>query len=488
MQQHPILIGKQGHDYLNFEVSEHAALYARTGTGKTSSVVIPNCFAWRGSLVVLDVKGEAFRATAGYRSRVLGQDVYLFDPAAENERTHRWNPLAPVERTSVGRFDQISRQAFMLFPDSTTGGTSNADAFWTPSARGAFTAVATLLAETPEQDFSMANVLRCFARRDSQEMLANLVQKRRASGRPGYSQIAVDGVSDYANGSADQVGGIRKMTSTRLQSWFNPRIAAATAGSDFDLRQFRRKPMTIYVTVQPGNIPRMRPLLALFFDALINLNTDATPQEDPTIKHQGLIILDEFARLGRMESLAEAAQYVRGYSMRLLYVIQNKAQLRAKYGADSAEDIFDNTGAEIVFGTNDLKLTKELSERMGDDTVNVTTKNRPRFLPWFNLSKQSEAEHPHRRPLMLAQEVARMGPSEQIVLRGGMLPLKTQRACWFSDRNFTTLVRQAPEIPRLDVKIALDDGQTTIIPGARTLPTITSKEVEPEMSDEEEVE
>jgi type IV secretion system protein VirD4 len=484
MQQHPILIGKQGRDYLNFEGTEHAALYARTGTGKTSSVVIPNCFSWRGSLVVLDVKGEAFRATAGYRSRVLKQDVYLFDPAAEDERTHRWNPLAPVQRDALGRFDQISRQAFMLFPDSTAGGSSNADAFWTPSARGAFMAVATLLAETPDQDFSMANVLRCFARGDSQDMLAGLIRQRRKSGGPGYSQIAVDGLSDYINGSPDQVGGIRKMTSTRLQSWFNPRIAAPTAASDFDLRQFRRKPMTIYVTVQPGNIPRMRPLLALFFDALINLNTDATAEEDPTIKHQGLIILDEFARLGRMESLAEAAQYVRGYGMRLLYVIQNKAQLRAKYGADSAEDIFDNTGAEIVFGTNDLKLTKELSERMGDDTVNVTTKNRPRFWSWLNPSKQSEAEHPHRRPLMLAQEVARMDPSEQIVLRGGMLPLKTQRACWFTDRNFTTLVRRAPEIPRLDVTVATDDDNTAVLAGSKvSLPTITRADVESEPAD-----
>ena len=169
--------------------------------------------------------------------------------------------------------------------------------------------------------------------------------------------------------------------------------------------------------------------------------------------------------------LAEAAQYVRGYGMRLLYVIQNKAQLRAKYGADSAEDIFDNTGAEIVFGTNDLKLTKELSERMGDDTINVTTKNRPRFLSWLNPSKQSEAEHPHRRPLMLAQEVARMDPSEQIVLRGGMLPLKTQRACWFNDPNFTAFVRHAPEIPRLDVAVAADDGKTRVLcegSGAKT--------------------
>ena len=484
MQHYPILIGKQGREYLNFDGSEHVALYARTGTGKTSSTVIPNSFSWRGSLVVLDVKGEAFRATAGYRSMVLGQDVYLFDPAAEDERTHRWNPLQPVERNSLSRFDQISRQAFMLFPESTTGGSSNADAFWTPSARGAFTAVATLLAETPDQDFSMANVLRCFARGDSQEMLSSLIQRRRQSGGPGYSQIAIDGLSDYINGSLDQVGGIRKMTSTRLASWFNPRIAASTAASDFDLRDFRRKPTTIYVTVQPGNIARMRPLLALFFDALINLNTDATPEQDPTIQHQGLIILDEFARLGRMESLAEAAQYVRGYGIRLLYVIQNKAQLRAKYGADAAEDIFDNTGAEIVFGTNDLKLTKELSERMGDDTINVITKNRPRFWAWVNWSKQSEAEHPHRRPLMLAQEVARMDPSEQIVLRGGMLPLKTQRACWFDDRNFTTLVCRPPQIPRLDVKVATDDGRTAVIVGTKPLPTITEVDAEPELEAE----
>jgi type IV secretion system protein VirD4 len=240
MQEHPILIGKTGRNYHHFHGSEHGALYAKTGSGKSSSFVIPNCFSWRGSLVVLDVKGEAFRATAGYRSRVLGQDVYVFDPAAEDERSHRWNPLQPVQRDSVNRFDQISRQAFMLFPEAASGSTSNADAFWTPSARGAFTAVATLLCETPGRRFDMAEVLRCFARGDSQQVLANMIKQRRVSGDPGYSQIAVDGASDYLNGSPDQVGGIRKMTSTRLQSWFNPRIAAATAASDFDLRDIRR--------------------------------------------------------------------------------------------------------------------------------------------------------------------------------------------------------------------------------------------------------
>jgi len=480
MQEHPILIGKQDDEYLQFGGSEHVALYARTGSGKTSSVVIPACFSWRGSLVVLDVKGEAFKATAGYRAEVLGQDVYLFDPATEGGRTHRWNPLQPVQRESVDRFDAISRQAFLLFPDASvgSGSMSSSDAFWTPAARGALTAVATLLAETRGQAFTMAEVLRHFSRGDSLDMLARMIENRRTSNAGNYSRVAVDGLSDYVNGSHDQVHSIRKMTSTRLQSWFNPRIAASTAASDFDLREVRRRPMTIYVTVQPGNIARMRPILALFFDALVNLNTDALAEDDPSIQHQVLVVLDEFIRLGRMDSLIEASQYVRGYGMRMLYVVQSKAQLRAKYGADAAEDLFDNTGCEIVFGTNDLRLTKELSERLGDDTIDVITRNRPRFWSWLKWDKQSEAEHPHRRPLLLPQEIARLDPSEQILLRSGVLPMKTQRATWFNDPNFTRYVRRPPEIPRLNVSIELDDGSTRIGRPSQRLKTLTAADVD----------
>jgi type IV secretion system protein VirD4 len=466
MQQHSILIGRDGKDHLYFDGTEHVALYAKTGSGKTSSAVIPNCLTWPGSLVVLDIKGEAFAASAGYRSRVLKQDIFVFNPAAQDQRTHCWNSLGTVDRTSMDRFDQISRQSFMLFPENTGAASSNADTFWTPAGRQAFVAVASLIAETPDQPMTIANILRVFLRGDDGvRWLSRQIDERRQAGKP-YSQTVVDSVADYVTGDPRQTDGIRKTVTTRLQVWQNPRVAAATSASDFDLRDIRRRPMTIYVTVEPGNLPRMRPLLALFFDALVNLNSDTLPEKDPTIKHQALVILDEFARLGRMESLAEAAQYLRGYGLRLFYIIQNKAQLRAKYGPDAAEDVFDNTGAEIVFGTNDLRLTKELSERMGDDTVNVTTLNRPRWMAWLKLDRQSEAEHPHRRPLMLAQEVARMSPSEQIILRAGMPPMKTERATWFTDPGFQRLVQPAPEIPLLPVSLEMDDGQTSVKPGA----------------------
>jgi type IV secretory pathway TraG/TraD family ATPase VirD4 len=77
-----------------------------------------------------------------------------------------------------------------------------------------------------------------------------------------------------------------------------------------------------------------------------------------------------------------------------------------------------------------------------------------------------------------------MAPEDQIVLRAGMLPMKTQRARWFDDPHFTSLVRRPPEIPRLDVTVATDDGRTTVMAGTKTpLRPITAADVEPEMED-----
>ena len=165
-------------------------------------------------------------------------------------------------------------------------------------------------------------------------------------------------------------------------------------------------------------------------------------------------MLDEFARLGRMDTLAHAAQFVRAYGIRLAFVVQNKAQLRAIYGRDGASDLFDNLGAEIVFGTSDPDLTKELEERLGDSTVTITTRNRPRFMAWLNWSKQGESDHPHRRPLMLDQEVRMLDPDEQLIIRPGMLPAKTQRICWYRDKQFLALHRPPPEIPELRIDVA----------------------------------
>ena len=144
--------------------------------------------------------------------------------------------------------------------------------------------------------------------------------------------------------------------------WLNPLVDAATSGSDFDLRTIRNGRLSLYLAASPENMDRVAPLYALLFQQLVDLNSRALPAPGgrPT-----LVLLDEFARLGRAPVLAHAFAWVAGYGLRLLPVIQSPSQLRALYGPDLTEDILTNCGLEIVFAPKELKVAQELSERLG---------------------------------------------------------------------------------------------------------------------------
>ena len=62
-----------------------------------------------------------------------------------------------------------------------------------------------------------------------------------------------------------------------------------------------------------------------------------------------LVLLDEFARLGRANVIANGFSFVAGYGFRLLPVIQSRSQLRAVYGNDVADEIVANCGVEVAF-------------------------------------------------------------------------------------------------------------------------------------------
>jgi type IV secretion system protein VirD4 len=465
MKCHNIFLGRsiESGDYEGFPGEENVAAYARSGSGKTADLAIPNAFLWGGSLVCLDVKGTIFRATAGYRSEVLNQQIVVLNPAARDFRTHRWNPLAAIDRESIDRFDQIRRLSYSLWPDASaySSASSNSDRFWEPSGRSAFEGVLELLAETPDKAMTTTEILRMFTSADANEQLAKMIEERRAK-KDFYSQIAVDQVVDYIRGHHEQVEGFRKTVTTKLAPWFAPRLMAAMECNDFDLRMIRRKPMSIYITIPPAAIPRYRSYITLFFEQLLALNSDVLPDEDDTIQHQVLLLLDEFIRPGRIVELAEAGQYLREYGFRILFIIQDKPQLAAKYGEDAMADIFSNVGAECVFGVSDLKTTRELSERIGYNTVPIDSESRPRWWGSWQWNRQTVSTGPRQRAHALPQEIARLSPDEMVVLRAGMMPSRYKRVRWFKDENFKKLYRPPPEIPPIEVTIPLDDGKTAV--------------------------
>ena len=128
-----LVVGKYNGKLLHYSGQQFALLAAPTRSGKGVGIVIPNLLSYKSSVVVLDIKQENFNLTSGYRKKVLGQEVYLFNPFAEDGRTHRWNPFTYVSSDPDQRVSDLMSIAAMLYPDG-----DSRDKFWVAQARNAF--------------------------------------------------------------------------------------------------------------------------------------------------------------------------------------------------------------------------------------------------------------------------------------------------------------------------------------------------------------
>ena len=452
---HGIILGRLGRRCLMLPGQQGVALAAPPRAGKGTGVVIPNLLNWPDSLICVDIKRENWVATAGFREQA-GQKCFLFDPFAEDGRTARWNPFFYVSPDPRRRVNDLQRIAEMLYPDP-----PNVDPFWTASARSLFLGIALYLFETPSMVKTIGEVLRQGMASDDEGFGAHWkrVIEGRKSGRYPLSSECVQALYDVIDLAPVTASSIRKTFTSRLDLWLNPILDAATSGNDFDLRELRRLALSIYVGVNPDDLHRLRPVLSLFFQQAIGLQTRALPEHDPSLKRQVLMLLDEFTALGRIPIIAESISYLPGYNVRVVLVIQTPAQLREVYGMNGAETMLKSLAARIVFAPKDFADAREISDELGNTTVKVRTLSKP--LHDFTTGKGSRGRSVNvseqRRALLLPQEVKELGPDEAIVFLEGLRPIRCRKIRYFEDRRFRARLI-AP--PMLAPGIAPISGET----------------------------
>jgi type IV secretion system protein VirD4 len=448
------------------------ALAAPPRAGKGTGVVVPNALNWPGSLVCVDIKRENWTITAGYR-KSCGQACFLFDPFAEDGRTARWNPFSYVSGDPVRRLNDLQRIAEMLYPDP-----PNVDPFWTASARSLFLGIALYLFETPSLPQTIGEVLRQGMASDDEgfgQHWKRLVEGRNSGRRPRpLSSECVRTLYDVIDLAPVTASSIRKTFTSRLDLWLNPILDAATSANDFDLRELRKKPMSIYVGVNPDDLHRLRPVLNLFFQQAIGLQTRELPERNPALKHQVMMLLDEFTALGRIPIIAEAISYLPGYNVRVVLVIQTPAQLREVYGLHNSEVMLKSLAARIVFAPKDFSDAREISDELGFQTVAVKTVSKPVGGSFSRRGSRSGSQSvsQQRRALLLPQEVKELGSEEAIVFYEGLRPIRCRKIRYFADPRFRKRLLPAPEVP-----LPARGGPHSAGPPARAAPAPAAVEV-----------
>jgi type IV secretion system protein VirD4 len=448
-----ILIGRFRGRFLALPGQLSVMLSAPTRSGKGVGVVIPNLLNWPDSVVVLDIKGENYAITAGFRA-AHGQAVYAFSPFDEHACSHRWNPLTAVRTSPLHRVGDLLGIGQVFFPNDGSG--TSSEAFFNDQARNLFLGLGLLLLETPELPRTVGEMLRQSSGRGRplKDHLNDLIKQRSEADRP-FSDECVDALQRLLSNSENTLSSVVATFHAPLTIFADAVVDAATSTNDFDLSQLRRQRMSVYVRIPPHRLANARPLLNLFFSQLVSLNTQLLPEQDPSLKRQCLLVNDEFTAMGRVGVITHTAAFLAGYNLRLLTVVQAMSQLDAVYGDKEARTFATNHGLQILYAPREQRDADEYSAMLGHFTERATSRGRSRSFSGQGHSTVSRNESEQRRALLLPQEFKELGRGRLVVIYENCKPILGEKIRYYRDKAFTSRLRPAPAVPQMDMNLHL---------------------------------
>lgn len=418
-----ILLGKFNGRYVIQEGQQFAIMAAPTRSMKGVGIVIPNCLNWHDSLIVTDIKLENYAITSGFR-REMGQEVFMFNPSPRDYMTHRWNPLGYISEDRNFRIDDIQKIASFLVPSP-----KGVDPMWSSEARDLFMGIVLLLLDDGRYPVTLGEVFRQLrTEKETAEYLTDVLKSESEE----LDSNCVMALNKFCNLPSKQREGVKSTLTSALNLWANPLLDAATAANDFDLRNIRRKRMTIYVGITPDNLERLAPVLNLFFQQLVDLNTQALPdkEKDP---YSVLLLMDEFPALGEMKTISKGVSYMAGYNLRLLPIVQSPSQLIDIYGKEGSDNFIENHATRVVYAPKKMKEAEEIANELGNLTVKAESVSKPREMG-KGMGNRTISET--KRQLLLPQEIKEIGQKAEIILSENCRPIMAKKIIYYQDDNF----------------------------------------------------
>lgn len=305
-------------------------------SGKTSGLILPALAfpepgAWGGPCVVIDPKGDAYRASRRRRA-AMGRRVICLDPLGLIGGEDRWNPLLHLDPDDTTALLSIVRT---LLPE-VTGASDNGQYFRDRAAVLIAAAIRATLHEGRGDPAAAAALVR-----DPQALERAL--ERRAD------PLSVDarGILGLDTRSRDP---LLSSAAQALQFLLDERLGAAMADHTVDLVDLTRGEIDLFI-VTPADDRReiVAPYLRWLLGTLFGTIRTHRPSE------RIVVIIDEAFVLGRFDAILKGVGELPGYGASLWTFWQSRAQIVETYGAAGADVILDTAEVTTLFNTSRVR-------------------------------------------------------------------------------------------------------------------------------------
>ena len=484
----------------------HTLVIGTTGSGKTSSYIIPSVKALaltteatRPSFLFTDPKGELYEKTAWYLKE-HGYKILTLD-FRHPERSLRWNPLryawtkmceaqgvldritmvsergVPVyrlngreydgdaidgaARAEIQRLEDEAYEEIINIVAALCPVTSAKDPIWDEGAKGLIQGVVMAMLEdgmSPDdvgmtaEKFNFYNLHQiCTHAGAGYKDLIGYFQYRDKKSR------AVSSAEIVLVAPPQQQGSYMSSVQQKLQMFNDRGICNMTSASEIDVKEMDEQPTAVYLML-PDEKEGRHPLGSLFISQCYKKLVEKAVENGGSLKRRVFFMMDEYGNMPKIDGVQSMYTVGRSRGIIQIPVIQSYSQIIDKYGQETARTIFGNCNIEVFIGSKDNETCKQFSEKLGNYTVLSASVSGGKHAVEHNYSESVK-----ERPLMYPRELTLLNNKRDmgnvVVINQGYSPTLGTFTPYFKSKVFP--LGETPEAaltPRaLDEDAALFD-------------------------------
>jgi type IV secretion system protein VirD4 len=390
--------------------------------GGKGLLAVSQLLSWKHSVIVNDIKGELYHATAGYR-RTFGQ-VYVIDPTGYG---HSYDPLAGKNTEDK----LLSAATQLLFTPN------EKDVIFTQRA---IVMLSRIFAAAVKENIPCLPYVRSLINTGLAATAKRLNQLD-----PRLAIRFLDTSLEEADFTSRYLLSCWSTLTTRLEPLLNEVTIRSLTTADFTAEDIlcSKRPVTLYLKWKEQDLRALSPLVRLLWSSLIDELLTTYDHQQGDHCNPVLMLIDEAGRTA-IPSLADHCTTVVGRGISLWIAIQSLSQLEAIYGKAHATTLRNNMESQIFYRPNDLPTAQYLAERIGNISAYArSTTERDGRETSIGLSERPI-------PLLTAQEIMQMKDEQVIAFHRNLPPFRVNRMDWRQHQHLKQRrVIPAPPLPSL---------------------------------------
>ena len=386
----------------------HTLVLGATGSGKTAGVINPTMkmlMKARESIIVSDPKGEIYEKNSGLL-RDLGYEIIILN-FRDPQKGNCWNPYhLPYKFQKEGNFDKANELLDDLSTNIVVDGKGQ-DPFWQNSASSYLTGLSLALFEDAEsEDEININSINLMMTQGEDKYGASNYLKEYFNAKDPASPACVNALGTV-NAPNETKGGVVAVLKQKVKTLaVTKNLSEMLSKNDFEMDTIGEKPTAVFMIIQDEKTT-YHALSTIFVKQCYESLISVAHKHGGELPVRVNFLLDEFANMPKFKDITTMVTAARSRRIRFLFIIQNFAQIKDKYGDHEAETIRGNCGNLIYLLTGELAALEEISKLCGDKLVRV------------GKDKKEET-----RPLVTISELQRMKPDEIVLIKHRCPPFK----------------------------------------------------------------